>query len=448
VEPPHRDRQTYVPPMASCFACHGLVHGPSGELASGECATCHPADAELRPASHVETWAAEPHALASEGDANPCMLCHTATSDCDACHVAERLDVGPMPPVYLSSVPLPPALPEVTVDLDAPVSMSQCVFCHGGVEGFAVPGLIFSHEPHLERAYRCESCHLRFPHDIDGTERIAMRTCYPCHGLTHADKGAVAPGECEACHTPDFELVPADHDRAFLLGEHREQALEDAAYCTQCHTGGSCVDCHNGGTELADGSVGEPVIPVDHTKPQWSSQHGPIFSAGQGLCGACHASASCTGCHETTMPHPTAWTATHAQVGGLEIRDCEVCHDDRESCQACHHAEVAATELILENCVRCHEEMKTVPPTDIQVAGLAEHAVHFGVAETKGKPYRCVECHVGFGRVGVRVTSQATGPHDMRICYDCHGAVDIQNRFIAPWPGSELCRRCHSDLNI
>jgi uncharacterized CHY-type Zn-finger protein len=70
------------------------------------------------------------------------------------------------------------------------------------------------------------------------------------------------------------------------------------------------------------------------------------------------------------------------------------------------------------------------------------------VHKSKGKPYRCYECHVDFG------TSEAARPlelpqgHDLRLCYDCHGALDPFSQLIAPYKGSGLCLRCHADLNI
>ena len=148
------------------------------------------------------------------------------------------------------------------------------------------------------------------------------------------------------------------------------------------------------------------------------------------------------------MPHPTDWLAAHAANKNLSGPDCRVCHKERESCQDCHHATVRSTELIAANCVKCHPEMKLEPATKIKIAGLAEHAVHFNVAKKKGKPYVCDDCHIGFGSTGVMVDSPLTGPHDMRACYDCHGELGINNVLIAPWPGSELCRRCHTDLNL
>jgi len=445
----HEGGTTDLPAMDTCFACHGLIHGPSGELASAECADCHPPAFELRPASHVTTWAAEPHAEASADGVNRCMMCHDAPKDCDACHEDEALDIGPMPVQYLSTIAKPSLEPTVTIDLDGPVEMGQCVYCHPDLDDFQVEGLVFEHATHLERAYRCVTCHPTFPHGTAGTERPEMRPCYRCHGLYHDGQGDVAPGECEACHTPDFELLPADHTETFLSGEHKDPAKADPAQCSQCHQSKACIKCHNGEGTLADGAKARKIIPADHRRPEWASQHGGLYLAQKGMCSVCHEPASCQTCHQTTMPHPATWLTDHAKGNGSLADDCKVCHTEREFCQDCHHEAVRTEALVLENCVKCHEEMKTEPPTDIKVAGLAEHAVHFNVAEKNdGEPYYCEECHIGFGSSGVHVVNPATGPHDMRICYECHGALDIRNIRIAPWPGSELCRRCHRDLNL
>ena len=448
--PAHEGGTIDVPDMQVCFTCHGLQHGPSGLLASGECIDCHPATFELRPATHVEDWKGEPHAAASAGSVNDCLMCHNAPEDCDACHVEQRVDVGPMPIVYLSTLPVVVPQPEITIDTAAPVTMSQCAYCHPDINAFSVDGLIFTHDSHLERAYQCEACHPGFPHGPDGTVRAPMRDCYRCHGLEHGPQGQVADEACELCHTEGFELTPADHTVDFRSGEHKESALADPANCSQCHTSEDCIDCHRGGVEMANGETSEPVIPADHRKPQWSSEHGALYLSQEGMCALCHDSASCQQCHVTPMPHPATWLVGHAEQKDSLADDCVVCHQDREFCQECHHDSVRSVALIQENCVGCHEEMATEPETDIKVAGLAEHAVHFDVAEPdkNGEPYYCEDCHIGFGSVGVRVMGPASGPHDMRLCYECHGALDLQNVRIAPWPGSELCLRCHTDLNI
>ena len=191
----------------------------------------------------------------------------------------------------------------------------------------------------------------------------------------------------------------------------------------------------------------EPPMPAIFGKAA-ALVHGGLYLAQEGLCAVCHTPESCNQCHITTMPHPVTWLTDHANMNGSLTNDCGVCHTDREFCQDCHHDSVRSVALIPENCVECHEEMKTEPATAIEVAGLAEHSVHFNVEEKKGEPYYCDDCHIGFGAGGVHVVNPATGPHDMRICYECHGALDFQNVLIAEYRGAELCLRCHTDLNF
>lgn len=446
--PAHSGGETAVPDMASCFTCHGLNHGPTGLVASGECTECHPSGFQLRPASHVEDWKLEPHATASSGGVNTCLMCHDAPKDCDSCHVEQDVDVPAMPRIYLSTLPRVRAEATVTVDPSARVTIGQCVYCHPDIDDFSVEGLVFTHNPHIERTFRCQACHTKFPHDAKGTTRPEMRGCMRCHGLEHAGKGQVADPACLKCHTVDFELMPKDHSVSFLSGEHKTPAKADAAYCSQCHAPAACVACHNGGVELANGTVGEKVIPEDHTKVQWRADHGANYLQQKGMCAVCHTSDFCQQCHRTTMPHPVTWLTDHSKGNGSLAKDCNVCHADRETCQDCHHQTVRSAALVPENCVKCHEEMDTDKPTEITVPGLASHAVHFQVAQPdkKGEPYYCDECHIGFGSTGVRVVTPATGPHDMRLCYECHGALDLENVLIAPYRGAELCLRCHTDL--
>jgi len=90
--------------MDSCFACHGLVHGPTGKLASAECVDCHPSPScSARLARQGLGRRAAREGLGRR--VNRCMMCHDAPVDCDACHATEAPDVGPMPVVYLSTCP-------------------------------------------------------------------------------------------------------------------------------------------------------------------------------------------------------------------------------------------------------------------------------------------------------------------------------------------------------
>ena len=54
--------------------------------------------------------------------------------------------------------------------------------------------------------------------------------------------------------------------------------------------------------------------------------------------------------------------------------------------------------------------------------------------------------HSGHPRLRKQVELQQG--HDLRLCYQCHGAVDALNREIAPYKGAELCLKCHTELGI
>ncbi len=448
VRAPHEAGATYRPVMDTCFVCHGLSHGAQGIMAAGECTDCHTASHVMRPASHVRDWAKTPHAqFAKKAGVNRCMMCHESVKDCDLCHEQQGLGIGPMQAVYLRNLPIDPPREAVMVDTRSTPTMGQCVFCHPDIDRTQNGRIIFAHEPHIKRDYKCAACHDVFPHVPDRTIIPTMDSCYRCHSLKHAEWGTVATEECLACHPKTFDLVPPDHTQAFIIGGHKDPAKAATQTCMTCHASASCVPCHNARAKLANGQQSPMVIPADHRKPEWQPDHGRLYLAQTGSCSVCHTSGSCTRCHFTPMPHPSQWITTHAN-NGYSRQDCTVCHKNRETCQECHHSSVTSNLLIAENCVECHEEMKTQPPTKIKNIGLAEHAVHFKVAESKGKPYTCEECHVGYTVARVMQPASKTQAHDLRLCYDCHGNLDINNQIIAPYPGSELCRRCHEDLNI
>jgi len=453
---PHRGGETERIPMEVCFACHGIQHGPQGELATGNCEDCHTKSFELRPANHGEDWAEKPHVDVSNATGvNDCMMCHDAPKDCDECHAEKAPDVGPMPDAYHSIVYPRPKGPSVKIYPEGEVTMSQCVYCHPDLDDITPGRLIFAHADHLRRNYTCESCHESFPHTEKGATVPDMQSCYRCHGVQHATQGEVATEKCEACHPKEFELVPDNHTKKFVKGDHKKRADEDPAYCAMCHPGSFCVGCHTGESDSPN-APDEPVVPADHRRADWAGKHGPLFLDGQGACGSCHTDQSCKRCHQTAMPHPVGWISDHKPAPGVTNEDCNVCHTDRDSCQKCHHQDVQSGELIAENCTPCHEEMKTRKPTTLKNKGFAEHAVHFNVAESKGEPYTCDDCHIGFSTSSSSQEHQGTSGagsladagHDVRLCYGCHGAVDYQNRQIAPYPGASLCIRCHTDLNL
>jgi hypothetical protein len=109
---------------------------------------------------------------------------------------------------------------------------------------------------------------------------------------------------------------------------------------------------------------------------------------------------------------------------------------------------VKNAELVAENCIKCHPQMMQRPPTSIPNKGFSEHAVHFKVGDKKGRPYRCYECHISFGTSQAAKQVELQQGHDLRLCYQCHGALDPMGVLIAPYKGATLCLRCHQQLGI
>lgn len=448
--PAHTGGVSILPSMQACFNCHGLKHNGK-EVARSTCATCHTRPrSELVPAGHIAGYKGKPHAVAALKDSNLCLMCHDASS-CDTCHVKENVDTPPTRPEYRPLLPSKPRRPAITVRPDGLVTIGQCVSCHPDLDAYVPGRVIFAHATHLQKAFKCVDCHRAFPHAPDTTARPTMPTCYQCHGLTHARRGLVATEKCADCHPKDFVLRPADHTTDFVKKSHKLAANTSPEQCAMCHAADFCTACHQGKPKTAGGPARPQVIPADHRLQTFRIEHGKSFLAQKGACGSCHNSASCERCHTTPMPHPADWASSHAIASDMDAQDCKVCHTDRQTCEECHHRALRGAELTLQNCIVCHPQMATKPATAIKSTGLVEHAVHFSVAEKLGKPYRCEKCHVGFGYSAVEAVGaqpKLNQGHDLRSCYECHGALDYRNVMIAPYPGNELCRRCHSDLNL
>lgn len=448
---PHGGGATDSVPMDTCFACHGVRHGPQGALATSECRDCHTPAFKLVPANHRPSkgFAGKAHAeLSRRTGVNRCMMCHTAEPDCNTCHVKEKVKIPSLPDAYVSVIGERPKPPSIKVYPTGPTTMAQCQYCHPDLDDIVPGRLVFAHAVHLERAYPCQTCHPKFGHTADGPAKPDMQSCYRCHGLQHQGQGKIAGDECKKCHPPGFKLVPANHTRQFIRTDHPKRASSDPAYCAMCHKTQFCVECHQGRSTSVNASKTR-IVPTSHRKATWRNTHGGLFMKKQGDCGACHEDRSCRRCHKTTMPHPANWIQKHTPEPGVNVADCNICHIDRQSCQNCHHKPVASAELVASSCVPCHKEMAQLPPTSIQNKGFAEHAVHFSVAKKKGRPYRCFECHVSFGPSAAVKQIELQQGHDLRLCYQCHGALDpVSNQKIAPYRGAELCLQCHKNLNI
>ena len=385
------------------------------------------------------------------------MMCHNAPKDCDECHEKKNLGLPKMPDAYANILYETPNAARRSRSIPTGRrSMAQCIYCHPDLDAITPGRLIFAHAAHLQRNYKCTVCHPKFGHSE--SRRRASRTCcraIAATGCSTATQGLVAGEECAKCHPKGFDLVPKNHTTAVQArASTRRSPTEDPAYCAMCHKPEFCVDCHTGKGTTPNASP-KPVIPKDHTDAQLAGSS-TASSSWPSRARAARATTgpSCQRCHKTPVPHPPNWIENHRPPAGIPASDCNICHRDRTKCQDCHHGSVKNGELIQRNCARgpgmkgCHVEMMQKPATAIKNKGFAEHAVHFDVKKTKGNPYHCYECHTDFGSSASAQKIEAQQGHDLRLCYSCHGALDPFNVQIAPYKGSSLCFRCHSDLNF
>lgn len=420
-ENPHRPDGLVKIPMKVCFNCHGLNHGPIGELASGDCIVCH--DSKKAPAGHTPEWKAKGHAA---GFIQECVMCHKdLKKSCNDCHERERIRL-----IGKREYRFRPFLPDpmdyrVTVVFKIPSEISDCLPCHKDIEKTEVEGLIFSHEKHFKLGIKCSSCHNFYPHQPDKTYRIPMQSCYSCHQIYHGKKGLIASGECSLCHTPDFPLKPDDHTLEFEAGKHKERAQNEPSYCAMCHQDRFCQVCH----------LEKKVLPNDHKDVlRWRKEHGKDRKARR-FCSQCHPESFCVDCHRVEpIPHPAQYLYQHGKQEYADKRVCNLCHTDRTFCESCHHYEVAKALLTKDNCVKCHPEYE-LKMLEIKSRGHMTHAAHFEMTNTP--PFTCDKCHAQGYALG----------HDyatFQLCKECHGAYKL-GKLIAKFAvdNGELCGRCH-----
>lgn len=427
---PHSQEGTRKPTMDTCMNCHNL-HGTLQESMQTDCRECHPASMNLRPGFHVPTaWTENLHVRSAQRDVKYCLTCHKESS-CRDCHVARG--VKELPSEFYRARPLDKTEPRLdfTIDTEAEITISACRPCHGDIDAFKRPGLIFKHDAHFAKGVKCFSCHQEWPHRKNKIIRPSMDLCYGCHGLTHSGNGVVAPENCDLCHPPGFQLKPATHTEAFVSGTHKDVVEESYFTCMTCHDDKEfCAPCH----------TTKQVIPPAHKRgmtgvqtasnPNWLRSHGKNID--YDYCALCHDNQFCTSCHRTQMPHNVLFVGTHKDYARGMRQECSICHKDEGACSDCHHEFEPQEILVASACEGCHEEVNK-PLLEVGSKGLMVHKAHFEMTNTS--PFECSKCHA------------ASYANDKRcfqfeLCYSCHGRYRA-DKLIAKWPGSQLCYRCH-----
>lgn len=229
---PHRREGTERPTMKGCFNCHGMQHGPMGELASGKCQDCHTAPVEtLRPSWHTYDWAAKPHVAPAEKELNTkCLMCHDKPF-CVECHDRDGVRWAP----------------ESGWAYD---SDGGCLACHGdenltkttggAPKSYQVQGLELSAHADLS----CQACHKDYRYE-PGTDPTPLwnvnagLACRDCHLTAAFDDSKLAEASKKAVEEYDAS-IHAQKLNAWMKGEMKPTTGKSNAQPA------TCADCHGG----------------------------------------------------------------------------------------------------------------------------------------------------------------------------------------------------------
>jgi hypothetical protein len=329
-----------------------------------------------------------------------CMACHmpvNATPITFMLHKAEAL--GELYTFVTGGYPIP-LNPESEVALT--MKSTQCTQCHSTTNRIATAseGLKIDHSVHAENGIQCTICHNQMAHNEDTTPTLRnpktgqlgvkhanfmeMTACFRCHSN---DPEGKAPGNCELCHAPTFELIPPSHKvPGFYPAGHGKLAKLEESRVVQA--GGESWLNSAPTTPSTEAKEGEKASSEASSA---AGKEGESEFAGEELpkveqinvCSTCHSREFCITCHGVALPHPSNWKDTHGALGKQNPAMCQKCHGyTSDFCNQCHHS----TTL----------DWQYDPATPwIRQHPLAVRAVGTTPCFKCHRPTYCARCHVG-----------------------------------------------------
>ncbi len=445
--------------MTACFRCHTLTDkAPEGGIkAPGKCATCHPADFELKPAKHgVTGFYPKGHAklavakidratgkpvLEAEGSAE-------ASGEAAAEGEAKKAEAATGDELALTSVD----------------SLNYCSTCHV-IDKF------------------CKDCHgMDMPHSEEfktKTHPELVKTkldkCDLCHQVKKTNYLF-----CNNCHHGSASNWKYDAKTPWQTQHAKAVSANGVTGCLgKCHEQKFCVDCH---TKLKP-------LPSSHKDAKWlrdkltvtkypgtaavpTGKHALAATKAIDSCDVCHGPGGtnakfCKSCHGMEMPHPDTFKKNHVS-GAKTPKLCANCHTFKELCSDCHHKDAKnGTPWVNQHpkavadggaaqcfekchedktfCVNCHVKLKALPAShkakdwtrNLALGKAAGHSTAYKAATDS-----CEYCH-------------GTGGTDAKFCKGCHKLpmphpADFKDTHKADFAAKKLakatCTNCHNQF--
>ncbi|MCL2491317.1 MAG: NapC/NirT family cytochrome c [Coriobacteriia bacterium] len=439
-----------------------------------------------------------------------CVSCHMPAGADPVTFLLHKVEaLAELPPTVTNTFHLPLNPYSATALSAYTFPSTQCTQCHNLENREVTPsaGIVIDHEAHESAHITCTMCHNRVAHNEDGMPPVlidpqtgkvseghydfmTMTSCYRCHDM---EDGAVATGECKACHTSDFDLVPESHEVAdFVRRPHADAALaqhnEVLEAIEHYHLDGepdaaskkemvhALAEDHGGGHGGGHGPEGLPLFPPSAINE----------------CFTCHKRSFCFDCHGMDMPHPAQFlrpaNVTDADGHPAISKDeekaekCVMCHGvEAETlfCNNCHHGAesnwnfdktsdwtniqhavaVSTTGVgvctsschVISFCEACHT-MRNVIPASHSAADFVHPATPaqtiFGETPAKATAAHAVAaqnstetCAVCHGEGGINAP----------FCLDCHGMEmphPAQFRSLHSASDKATCANCHGFTEV
>lgn len=342
------------------------------------------------------------------------------------------------------------------------VTISDCYPCHLNLDRKVNRDPRFLHSTHIERGTSCSTCHPRFPHWGDKTEKVSAESCLACH-FVYDKKGNKAISNCDICHfketarrkPPASHFKPATSPLLFIqsylepsrkkfkkVSEIEVSLPITMADCYPCHInldatpkanprfthfthlerGAVCAQCHQ---EFPHQGEKTKKIPATGCL----NCHFTYTSSGKSIsrCSLCHPP------NYTSKQPPSSHLFNPPPVSISSRKPLSLLKGtlvEGKSSQLKEEVSLPlkislSNRVSLTDCLPCHQDIDNQKPAGI----IFSHWPHFE------QGYACNICHLEHphARGGVKRVS-------MGVCTSCHGANHGKKGKIA----SARCSLCHS----
>jgi len=260
--------------------------------------------------------------------------------------------------------------------------------------------------------------------------------------------------DCGDCHT---EFSEDDHpSREFSSRASYRQSLSEA--CENCHffegihsrlverpDSGTCVDCHGAHSVGPIETTEETCLGCHSREMQITFEDGethPIFCESDQFDKSVHAKLRCVDCHFgfSSKEHPDREFKSHREMTQLLSENCRRCHFDKytRTLESVHYEVRTEEHKDTPVCADCH----------------GTHAIQSGDNDKRKAATKCQKCHSEIYSTYVQSVHgqglQADGTPDVPICSDCHEAHKIRDPKLIDFRNQipQMCGDCHANEEV